>query len=64
MGVNAIKDAGCYTFQCVCGARIISANPIGVCFDCQREFQIDWHGKYVPPSNPQSITAKYEDGKP
>ena len=35
-----VSDAGCYSFECVCGARIVSANPKGECWDCKRKYEV------------------------
>ena len=38
-------SSGVYQFQCVCGAENAPANPVGKCWDCGREFRLDWDGK-------------------
>lgn len=36
---------GAYHFVCVCGAENVSANPTGKCWECGREFKLDWDHK-------------------
>ena len=43
--VKPRKGGGFYHFNCVCGAAIVTANKVGVCFDCEREYRVDWDGK-------------------
>ena len=39
--VRPRKGGGCYHFNCVCGAAIVSANKVGVCWDCKREYRYE-----------------------
>jgi hypothetical protein len=47
---KATPSTGGYEFTCVCGAKFFVAEPKGRYWDCNREYELDWQAKYVPPA--------------
>jgi hypothetical protein len=54
-----------YHFDCICGAKVISPNPKGVCWDCGRKFELDLSQLSGESSDPKmnTITGDLELGK-
>jgi hypothetical protein len=47
--------------RCICGAEIVSANPKGVCWDCQRPYEIDLEGNYSPANLHFAVEAESDN---